>query len=284
MMSLDNFETAEALKLSDINPYNLWHLIRLEMRVFFEEFNIYLGIAKTSGKLKFLDPILYPYKEFLLEQIKKMKNKIATGTFLIQPSPYLKKFVLFKVSEKLVYVLYSTKNDISNLVRITNKLNENRLIILQLISIFEEIREVLKPEKPFLFPFQHKLDNDARKFLKKKLDAMTNIFVENLKLKSLKRVIKYIEKLKVVAKNSEATLLYYILTKIEKHIKKRLDVFINAYINEERFNMFIEDKNQLMQSMLRIYHCELCHASFKDLIIADNLYYCRKCNHVSAIF
>jgi len=283
-MNSNEFETAEALTLSDVNPYNLWHLIRLEMRVFFEEFNIYLGIAKTNGTIKFLDPILYPYKEFLLEKIKKMKDKIAPGTFLIQPSPYLKKFVLFKVSEKLVYVLYSTKNDISNIVRITNKLNENRIIILQLISIFEEIREVLKPNKTFLIPFQRTLDMDARIFLKKKLDAMTNIFVENLKLRSLKRVVKYIETLKEVAKNGNATLLHYILTKIEKHIKKRLDIFICAYINEERFNMFVEDKNQFMRSMLRLYHCELCHATFEHLIIADNLYYCRKCNHVSAIF
>ena len=283
-MSLNEFENAEALKLSDVNPYNLWQLIRLEIRVFFEEFNIYLGIAETSAKLKFLDPVLYPYKEFLLATIKKMKDKIATGTFFIQPSPYLKKVVLFKVSEKLVYVLYSTKNDISNLVRITNKLNEKRIIIFQLISIFEEISDVLKPNRTFLIPFQHSLDMDARMFLKKKLDAMTNIFVENLKLKSLKRVVKYVEKLKEVAKNSSASLLYYILTKIEKHIKKKLDFFICAYINEERLNMFLEDKNQFMRSMLRLYHCELCHASFEHLIIADNLYYCRKCNHVSAIF
>ncbi|NHI94735.1 MAG: hypothetical protein EAX96_19750 [Candidatus Lokiarchaeota archaeon] len=268
------------MKISRLNLSNLWSLIRLEMRVFFEEFNIYLGIAKTNGDITFLDPMLYPYKFYLTETIQNIK--MAEGTFLIKTTPYLKKFIFFKVSQNLIYILYSTNNDISGLVRITNKLNEHSLIILKLIEIYEEIRFVLKQNK--LFYFKRSSNKNIREFLKKKLDAMTNIFIENLKLKSVKRVLNYIEKLEVVAKNTNSTLLYYVLYKIEKHIKSKLDIFINLYINEERLKMVDEGKNEFIETMLKVYRCKKCYASFNNLVIADNLYYCKKCNYISSIF
>jgi len=70
---------------------------------------------------------------------------------------------------------------------------------------------------------------------------------------------------------------------LDENIQSKMVYIVNSYINDEIFNHQLKYNKRSFIKTLKNYNCNNCDSGYEKLIFADELYYCKKCNHIAVI-